>query len=346
LQFALAQGEPPLRGTTNLYLGLSELSHELGDPEAALQHLLRCEALGEQAGLSGWRARLCRFQARVKQTQGDLAGALDLLDEAERHHRRSPVPDVRPLAAVKARVWVAQGRLSDALRWVQEQGLSVDDELSYLREFEHITLARVLLAKSMHHPAEPTIGRAMRLLERLQQAAEAGGRMGSVIEIGLLQALAYQAQGNLALAFVALERTLRLAEPEGYVRIFVDEGLPMARLLSAATTQGIVSDYVTKLLAAFAPVEAKAPPRPGGARDEIESQPLLDHRIEPLIEPLSERELEVLQLIAQGCSNAEISARLFLALSTVKGHNRNIFDKLQVQNRTEAVARARVLRLL
>ena len=253
LQLALAQGEPLLRGTADLYLGLSELYREQGDLEAAMQHLLRSEELGEQAALPDWRYRLCRAQARFKETQGDLAGALDLLDEAERHYHRTPVPDVRPLAALKTRVWVAQGRLREALRWVHEQGLSVDDELSFLREFEHITLARVLIAEYTRDPADRAIHEAMRLLDRLQQAAEAGGRMGSVIEIGVLQALAHQAQGNLAPALVALERALRLAEPEGYVRIFVDEGLPMARLLSAAAAQGMMPDYIGKLLAAFAP---------------------------------------------------------------------------------------------
>jgi LuxR family maltose regulon positive regulatory protein len=237
--------------------------------------------------------------------------------------------------------------LGDALRWAHDRRLSVDDELSYLREFEHITLARVLMAEYMRHPAGEHGGQAMRdamrLLDRLQQAAEAGGRMGSVIEIGVLQALALQMQGHLAPALVALERALALAEAEGYVRIFVDEGLPMARLLSTAVAQGIMPDYCGKLLAAFAAIEFDAL-RPGKADQPPVSpaQPLS----QPLIEPLSARELEVLQLIAQGLSNDAIGARLFLALSTVKGHNRNIFDKLQVQSRTEAVARARELGLL
>ena len=344
LQLALAQGEPLLRGTADLYLGLSELVREQGDLEAAIQHLLRSEELGEQAGLPDWRYRLCRAQARFKETQGDLAGALDLLDAAERHYTRTPLPDVRPLAALRARVWVAQGRLSEALRWVQEQGLSVDDELSYLREFEHITLARVLIAEYTRDPAGRALREAMSLLDRLQQAAAAGGRMGSVIEIGVLQALAHQAQGNLAPALVALERALRPAEPEGYVRIFVDEGAPMARLLSAAAAQGIMPDYCGKLLAAFAPVAAEVQPRPGAPATNADLPPASP--AQPLIEPLSARELEVLQLIAQGLSNQAISARLFLALSTVKGHNRNIFGKLQVQSRTEAVAHARELGLL
>ena len=351
LQFALAQGEPLLRGTADLYLGLSVLYHEQGAPEAAIWNLLHCEELGDQAALQDWRYRLYRTQARFKEIEGDLDGALDLLDEAERHYRKTPVPDVRPIAALKARIWVAQDRLSEARQWAHERGLSADDELSYLREFEHITLARVLIAEYTRDPDGRTIREAMSLLERLQQSAEAGGRMGNVIEIGVLQALAHQAQGNLAPALVALERVLRSAEPEGYVRIFVDEGLPMARLLSKAAAQGIMPDYIGKLLAAFAPVEAGAQPRAGEVDPSPAplAQPPIGQRalaVEPLIEPLSARELEVLHLIAQGLSNGEISARLFLALSTVKGHNRSIFDKLQVQRRTEAVARARELGLL
>ena len=166
--------------------------------------------------------------------------------------------------------------------------------------------------------------------------------MGSVIEIGVLQALAHQAQGNLAPALIALERALRLAEPEGYVRIFVDEGPAMARLLSVAAAQGMMTDYIAKLLAALPGTENRV------MRTELTESlhSVLSPQSLSLVEPLSARELEVLQLMAQGLSNGEISARLFLALSTVKGHNRRIFDKLQVQRRTEAVARARELGLL
>ena len=220
--------------------------------------------------------------------------------------------------------------------------MSVDDELSFLREFEHITLARVLIAEYTRDHADRAIREALRLLERLQGAAEAGGRMGSVIEIGVLQALAHQAQGNLAAALVALERALRPAEPEGYVNIFVGEGLAMARLLSTAAAQGMLPDYIGKLLAAFHRTEDR------GLRTELAESlhSVRSPQSASLVEPLSTRELEILHLIAQGLSNGEISARLFLALSTVKGHNRNIFDKLQVQSRTEAVARARELGLL
>jgi LuxR family maltose regulon positive regulatory protein len=155
-----------------------------------------------------------------------------------------------------------------------------------------------------------------------------------VIEILVLQALAYEAQGDIPPALMCLKRALALAEPEGYVRLLVDEGAPMAQLLSEAAARGIMPDYSGKLLAV---VQAEAP-----TRKEKPNLPLA----QPLVEPFSQRELEVLRLIALGLSNREIGARLYLALSTVKGYNQKIFDKLQVRNRTEAIARARELGLL
>jgi LuxR family maltose regulon positive regulatory protein len=333
LQLVLAQGEPLPRGTADLYWGLSELYHEQSDADAAIQNLLRSEELGEKAGLPRYRS--CRVQARFKQTKGDLAGALDMLDEAGRHYRRSAVPDVRPLAAWKTRVWIAQGRLPDALRWVQEKGLSVDDELSYLREFEHITLARVLIAEGMREPSGRAIHEAVGLLDRLQQAAEAGGRMGNVIEIGVLQALAHQAQGSLAPALVALERVLKLAEPEGYVRVFVDEGQPLAKLLYQALAQEVEAEYVRRLLAAF----------PVAGAEQTTSSPLRVTKSN-LVEPLSEREIEVLQLIAEGLSNQEVAARLYLSPHTVKVHARKIYGKLGAGSRTQAIAKAKTLGIL
>ena len=158
--------------------------------------------------------------------------------------------------------------------------------------------------------------------------------MGSVIEILVLQALAHEAQGDSPSALVPLDRALTLAEPEGYFRMFVDEGRPMAGLLSDAAARGITPDYTARLLAALEAEEQKG-------EDESNLPPT-----QSLYEPMSQRELEVLRLIAQGLSNREISERLFLAVITVKGHNRNIFRKLQVRRRTEAVARARELGLL
>ena len=332
LQLAAGQGEPVLQGTADLYLGLSELLCEQGDLEAAIQHLMKSKKLSEQAEV--YQYRLCIAQARIMETQGDLDGALDQLDEAERHYLRGPIPDVRPVAALKTRVWVRQGRLTEALGWTRERGLSVDDELSYLREFEHVTLARVHIAQYMYDRVDGSIHEAAGLLERLLEAADEGGRMGSLIEILALRALAHEAQGDIPPALVSLERALTLAEPEGYVRVFVDEGMPMAHLLSAAAAQGIMPDYTGKLLAVFESEQQKS-------EGKYYRPPA-----QPLIEPLSQREFEVLQLMALGLSNREISERLFLALSTVKGHNRRIFGKLGVQRRTEAVARAHELGLL
>jgi LuxR family maltose regulon positive regulatory protein len=272
--------------------------------------------------------------ARILEAQGDLEGALDLLDQAECLYNANFSPNVRPLAARKTRLWLAQGRLDEALGWARAQGLSIENEPSYLREFDHIILARVLLACYQNDRAPGSISEVAGLLERLLKAAEAGGRNGSAIEILVLQAIVYHAQGDLPAALNPLQKALTLAEPEGYVRMFVDEGLPMMQLLREATSRRIMPDYTGKLLTAFEAGERKSQPK----ADLASAQ--------PLIEPLSQRELKVLQLIAQGLTNREIGERLFLALDTVKGYNRKIFDKLQVQSRTEAIARAREFGLL
>jgi LuxR family maltose regulon positive regulatory protein len=342
LQWAMEPGAPVLPGAADMYVGMSALQREHNDLKTATQHLLTSQALGELAGLPQnpyrWRAAM----ARIREAQGDPDGALDLLDQAERLYDGAFSPNVRPVATRKVRVWLAQGRLSEALGWAREQGLSVEDELSYLYEFDHITLARLLLARYQSDRADGSISGVMGLLERLLKAAEEGGRMGSVIEILVLQALAYHAQGDLPAALLPLERALALAKPEGYVRMFLDEGSRMMQLLREASAREIMPDYTDKLLAAF---EAEKQPvlaaSPGKSEDKPDLPPA-----EPLIDPLSQRELKILQLIAQGLSNREIGERLFLALDTIKGHNRKIFDKLQVQSRTEAIARARELGLL
>ena len=334
LQWATEPGAPVRPGAADMVVGMSALHREHNDLETATQLLLTSQALGELAGLQQnpyrWRAAM----ARIREAQGDLDGALDLLDEAERLYDGAFSPNVRPVAARRARVWAAQGRLGDALGWARERGLSVEDDLSYLHEFDHITLARVLLARYQADHADGSMSAVVGLLERLLKAAEEGGRRGSAIEILVVQAVAYHAQGDLAAALLPLWHALALAEPEGYVRIFLDEGPSMRHLLREASTRGIMPDYTGKLLAAFGVGERKSEGKPGLPP------------VQPLIEPLSPRELEVLRLIAQGLSNREIGERLFLALSTVKGHNRIIFDKLQVRSRTEALARARDLGLL
>jgi LuxR family maltose regulon positive regulatory protein len=200
--------------------------------------------------------------------------------------------------------------------------------MSYFALFDYLVLARILLAQGH-------LGETTRLLEHLLKAADAGGRTSRVIEILNLQALSLQAQGDTGQAFTQLERALALAEPEGFVHIFVDEGPPMARLLYEAANRDLASDYARRLLAAFphAQPDETELPEPGTSTHEM-------------VEPLSERELEVLELIAEGFTNREIASRLYLSLNTVKGHSRNIYGKLGVHSRTQAVARARALGML
>ena len=335
LRLATEQGAPVMRGTADMHVGMSELLRERNDLEAAARHLQRSRELGEHTGLPQNPYRWRVAMARIREAQGDLGGALDLLHEAERLYVSDFFPNVRPVAALKTRVWVRQGRLTEALGWARERSLSAHDDLGYLREFEHITLARVLLARYESDREERSIHEAMGLLERLQKAAEEGERMGNVIEILVLQALAHEAQGDIPAALEPLQRSLTLAEPEGYVRIFVDEGIPMARLLYEALSHGVEPEYIRRLLAAF----------PVAEPEQTTSSPSRVSDSE-LVEPLSERELEVLQLIAEGLTNQEVATRLYLSLHTVKVHARNIYGKLGAKSRTHAIAKGKALGIL
>jgi LuxR family transcriptional regulator, maltose regulon positive regulatory protein len=328
LRIATAQGEPVSCGTADLYVGLCKLHRERGDLVAATWDLERSTELGENARLPQNRYRSQVAMARMQEVRGNLNGALDLLLEAERLYVNSFFPNVRPVQALRARVWIAQGRLDDAVDWAREQGLSADDQLSYRREFEHITLARVLLALATRDHTRHSLYEAMKLLERLRQAAHAGGRMGRVIEILVLQALAHQADGDMPSALVSLEHALMLAEPEGYVRVFVDEGPPMATLVAAAAKQGIAPHYTHKLLSAFGPVGDEP-----FARVDV-------------IEPLSERELDVLRLLGTDLDGPDIARELTMSLNTMRTHTKNIYSKLGVNNRRAAVRRAAELALL
>ena len=323
LQRASEQDGPVLRGTADMYVGMSEVHRERGDLQAATQQLLRSQELGEYNGLPQNPYRWRVAMARIRQAEGDLGGALDLLKEAERLYVGDFFPNVRPVPALKARIWIAQGRLGEALGWAHEQGLSADDDLSYLREFEHITLARMLVARSRGEP----VHQVTRLLERLLLAAEEGGRTGHVIEILVLQALALQAPGHIPAALTCLERALTLAEPEGYVRVFVDEGPPIGSLLRAAEKQGTTRNYVRRLLAAVSQTRQDSPVR------------------QALIDPLSERELDVLRLLGTELDGPAIARELTVSLNTVRTHTKNIYAKLAVTNRRAAVRRAAELDL-
>ena len=328
LQLGPEQSGSVLRGTADMFVGMSEIARERDDLRTATQLLLRSQELGEHTGLPQNRYRWRVAMARVAQAEGNLPGALDLLNEAECLYVSDFFPNVRPVPALRARVWIAQGRLGEALGWAREQGLFVDDDLSYLREFEHITLARLLLAQHEGERAEPSLHEATRLLERLLLAAEAGGRTGRVIEILVLRALAHQALGDIPAALGFLDRAVTLAEPEGYVRVFADEGPPMAALLTAAAKQGTRRDCVRRLLAAVNKTEHGSPTE------------------QALIEPLSERELDVLRLLETELDGPAIARELMVSLNTMRTHTKNIYAKLGVTNRRAAVRRAAELDLL
>ena len=321
-------GAPVLRGTADMHVGMSDIFRERNDLTAANQHLLKSQELGEYTGLPQNRYRARVAMARVAEAEGDLDGALDLLDEADRVYVADFFPNVRPIAALRARVWVRQGNLAQAQAWANEQGLSAGDELSYLREFEHITLARVMLARSIKDRADGTRRAAMELLERLLQAAQDGQRTRSVIEIVVLLALAHHAGADHPGALVPLERALDLAEPEGYVRLFTDEGAAMRILLEAAAKRGIAPDYLPTLLSSF----GKSQPQAFSNRG--------------LIEPLSERELDVLRLLGSDLDGPAIANELSVSLNTLRTHTKNIFAKLGVNSRRAAVTRAAELDVL
>jgi len=366
LQLAMEHGTPgfAVRGTADMYVGMSEILRERNDLHAATQHLLRSKEMGEHTGFPENRYRWRVAMARIRHAQGDLEGALEMLDEAERLYMSDFSPNVHPIAAWKTRVWVAQGRLAEALGWARKQGLSAEDELSYLREFEHITLARILLARYGSDHIDSAIHEAIGLLERLLKAAQEGGRMGSVIEILLLQALAQHMQGDIPAALLPLGQALTLAEPEDYVRIFLDEGEPMRLLIedlrgkivdgSFAVSQSQPMEllpYIERLLRSFstgqtATTDQQHSPAlaPVGRRLGVQVSPILP--IENLVEPLSQRELEVLRLFQTELSGPEIARELMIALSTVRTHTESIYSKLNVKTRRAAVKRAIELNLI
>jgi LuxR family maltose regulon positive regulatory protein len=229
---------------------------------------------------------------------------------------------------------MAQDDRPEIDRWARESGLSHEDVPTYRSEFEHLTYSRALLSEG-----KPT--EALQLLGRLLHLAESKGRQGRVIEILVLQALAHHARGDKAVARTAIGRALVLAEPEGCIRTFLDEGAPMAALLAGAERHDVHPTYARRLRAGFA-----APPDTGPVGSAAGSGALAKGHEAALVEPLTEQEREVLGLIAAGASNRVIANKLVVSLGTVKKHGNNIFSKLGVQSRTQAIARARALGLL
>lgn len=322
IQQAEALGWEAETVTAHHRLGLALLAHERGDEVAATQLLQTAADLGQHTTLVDWTHRWNMAQARLKESDREWDAALDLLDEAKRGYVKTAIPNLQPVEIHKVRVYLKQGRLDKAQAWIRERSLSVTDEANYLGEYEYLTLARTRLA-------ERSFEGVRQLLDRLLALAESQKRTGSVIEILLTQALVHQAQGEQPQALAALERALTLAEPEGYIRIFVDEGEAMQSLLEnhLSNRDRPLSGYVKRLLASFT-----QPTPPQNQKPEI-------------VEPLSERELEVLRLLRSELSGPEIAQRMVVSLNTLRTHTKKIFNKLGVNNRRAAIRRAEELDL-
>jgi LuxR family maltose regulon positive regulatory protein len=305
------------------YLGIAEVLYEWNDLDGAMHYVTEGVRLLERGRFITYLLFGHSLRGHVCFAQGDVNGAQAAVQQAERLAQGGDFAYMAAeLGGLRARLDLAQGNAAVADRWAREHRWTPDDALDHAREVEQIAVARVLIAQDRP-------GDVLSLLARLLDAAQAAGRMWDAIRILALQALAFDAQDDPDAALAALEQALTLAEPEGYVRTFVDEGEPMAGLLRRALSRGIVPDYVARLLAAFG--------------DEAELRP---PAMESLVEPLTERELEVLRLIVAGLSNPDIAEELYIAVSTVKSHVNHIYGKLGVGSRTQAVAKARELRLL
>jgi LuxR family transcriptional regulator, maltose regulon positive regulatory protein len=325
---AIAMGsQPPLRGVTDMHTGLADIAYQRGRLAEATAHLEAGRRFGDEMAFprDPYRSRI--VQARLLQAAGEIDAAIAELHAAERLYLSDFSPDIRPVAALRARMLIAHGRLDEARTWARSRRLSADDELKYVREFEHTTFARLRVADASESQAE-ALPAALGLLDRLLTAAEQGSRDGSRLEILVVQALARHAAGDPAGAVAALRAAIGIAEPEGYVRVFLDEGPAMARLLKLAAKQADAPTYAQELLRASRGVDA----RPRTQQD--------------LVEPLSERELEVLRLLRSDLDGPGMARELVVSLNTLRTHTKNIYAKLGVGSRRAAVRRAEELGLL
>jgi LuxR family maltose regulon positive regulatory protein len=311
-----------------MHTGLAEVAYQRGRLDEAREHLEAARRSGEEYAFprDPYRSRVVR--ARILQAEGDVDAAVTLLDEAERLYVSDFSPNVRPVSTIRARVLVAHGRLAEPRAWARRLGLSVTDDVSYLHESTLTTFARLLVAEASEADGVP-IAPALELLDRLRTAAEEGRRDGSLLEILIVRALARQAAGDPAGALADLDAAIDLAAPDGYVRIFLDEGPSMVRLLKVAARRPNAAGHIHELLRVASALEPLRAPAQQG-----------------LIEPLSERELEVLRLLRSELDGPEMAAALFVSLNTLRTHTKNIYAKLGVGSRRAAIQRASELGLL
>jgi LuxR family maltose regulon positive regulatory protein len=338
LDIAAKSGSPSSPPAGPAYVGLAEVAYQRDELDGALRLVTDGIAICRQFRYPAPLGRGLATLAWIRQAHGDPGGALNAMDEAGRTALGPGVTGLlNPVPAQRARLLLAQGDVAGAARWAEERGLNPDDEPVYPREPEHLALARVLLAQDRS-------GQALRLLDGMLAAASGQGRTGSVIEIGALRALALAASGDQDAAVEALAQALVLGFPQGYVRVFADEGAPMgallARLVAAQKAEragafSVPADGLARVLRAF------------GGKDDLQGAGRRAAVVVPgLVEQLTPRELEVLVLLAEGMPNPRIAEQLVVTLDTVKKHVSHLLDKLGAANRTEAVARARQLSLI
>jgi LuxR family maltose regulon positive regulatory protein len=330
----LAAAHPgPVRGVADMHVGLAQIALERGDQRPAAAHLHQALDLADPFGLPQFPYRWRSVTAVLRELEGDFDEARDLLRTAERVYVGDFSPDVRPLPAQRARVAVAAGDLAEAMGWAREDKFTELDDLSYLREFDHITLAHVLLAQHRQGRSGSALDAAHELLGRLLIAAEAGDRTASILEILTLLAIAQDARGQRDEALDTLRRAVSLGEVEGHVRVFSAAGEGMGPLLATLTAGRPPSSYVRRLLAAIDDADRASDDQPGDP-------------VAPRVPALSSRERDVLRLLATDLDGPAIARHLVLSLNTVRTHTKNIYAKLGVGNRRAAVRRAHELKLL
>jgi LuxR family maltose regulon positive regulatory protein len=341
----LRTGDHLLEGPA-YYAGMGDLLREWNDFDAAEQHLAQVieQIVGRLVVDAEDVALGYLALARLQHARGEYATAQrTLATYSDLAHQRGFVAHlIARGAAVQAQLALAQGDGAAAVAWADASGLRAADDLSFVREADYLILARVWIAQAGSETAASVLPQALALLDRLLADAEAMARWGSVLEILIVRALGQWAQGTRRDALATLARALTLAAPEGAIRRFADEGPVMAAMLQEAQAGGIAPDYITRLLAAFPRTEA-----PGLRTERAELiHSVLSPQTASLMEPLSARELEVLRLIADGMSNADVARTLVIAISTVKTHTNSIFGKLQATSRTQAIALAREMQVL
>ena len=335
-----------------MYIGMGNILREWNELERAAQVLVKGIEGCEQIGESFHAAIGYQYLARVRLAQGvpDEAQALLEAEKEVLQHRQTTIPFRYTISEYQVYIWLAQGKLERVIEWARAQREERESTSGYLETWNDLVLVRVLLAQTRagkFREDEHPLDEALQLIEEICQTAGTDGRVIDVIEAMNLQALVLSEQGNLTGALVVLQRAVEQAEPQGYMRLFVDEGPPMAVLLRRLRANGIAPDYLTMVLEGFESVE----PDQGTDLPKQSWQTELNRAsrsktLPTLLEPLSSRELEVLELIAEGRSNEEIGRELYVSVGTVKTHLKHIYGKLEVHTRTQAVARARELHLL